>query len=208
MGWMAMAQAAAPVATTATPEFKMLQGVVAMQGQTLSTDQSNAKVVGLVSNYMKSAPAAGQQERLQKALVDLGIYTDAQASAFIADSQKVSINGSAANASTMTNEITQLAKMHPAGAQFDGCEVGAIVGSAGVIALIVGAILRTDNPTCSAPEYDTYYSDGSSAVTYGPTTCTDGNYYPHATAGDNTMIAGGIVAAVGLVTMLVNGSCF
>jgi hypothetical protein len=79
------ASAAAPVAVS--PEFKMLQSVLALQGQSLSSTEAQQKVSGTVSEYLSTAPQAGQQARLQQAMVDLGVYSDSQAASFVADSQ-------------------------------------------------------------------------------------------------------------------------
>src|ERR1700722_18977578 len=64
---------------TTTPELDLLRNVITLQGLKLTSDQFEKDVSDVVSQYLATAPSSGQQERLQQALVDLGVYTAEQA---------------------------------------------------------------------------------------------------------------------------------
>lgn len=212
--------------TTATPEFTLLENVIALQGMNLSQSDMQTNVKNLLQDYSAKAQVTGQTDRMQAALVDLGVYTPAQAAGFASSAQASAAKITASNPGTndqaavlMGAEINQLVGLHPAGAQFSGCsianlgdgDVASAVLGAGAVTLIVGLVLRFDNPTCVTPVVGTtvvYGPDGyeGTATDYGPTTCSVDNYYPHAQAGDDVMIAGGIVAAVGAVLMILNNT--
>jgi hypothetical protein len=185
---------------SASPEAVLLQNVIALQGMKLSQQQMDTQVGQAVSTYIATAPETGQQERFQQALVSLGIYTPAQATAFVTDAQ-ASANRVAANAdqinsvdqlsSAMQSEVTTLAQLHPTGAQFSFCDMttGAVLAMGGIFTMIAGSVVYAYNPTCTLPEQSPIPTQG----------CVYPGVHPHATLGYTLMAVGGVAFGIGAI---------
>jgi hypothetical protein len=213
---LAQAAFASPAQALArSPEFNLVESVIALQGAKLSANDEQNQITQAMTEYLVAAPTTGQQARLQQALIDLGVYTPAQAASFTADAQAVETKVAASNPSsadeasqTMSAEIAELSNLHPVGAQFAGqCELGWGMTSAGPVAALVGLCLRFDNPTCTTQETTGVDTLGQVVTIEGPTTCTQANDYPHAAIGDQLMIYGGVASGVGLLLMYLSDGC-
>jgi len=149
---VAMSAFAAPTTATSvqvTPELTLVEGVVVLEGQKLSQDAETSQLRALVSQYSATTQADGQSERMQQALVTLGIYTPDQASKFVSDAQAstTKVVASAHTSPTQLNqtvsaEMVRLASLHPAGAEFSACSVTDAIDPAPValLGLLVGLI--------------------------------------------------------------------
>lgn len=192
LGLVSLASAATPAAHTA--EYGLLQHVLALQGQDLSSDQNQKQVTEVVSQYLATASQAGQQERLQAALVDLGVYTPNEAASFVTESQQAGLKVAASTSAsaTLETEITQLANLHPMGAQFSACGVGGtmmLLGSIGFLVAVAGPHYANDSQLC-----------------FG-TPCYQQGYEHSDSFRNGEMISFGVVAAVGAILYFASGSC-
>ena len=139
--------------SSATAETTLLKTVVALQGENLSQAEMQAQLKAAVSKYLANAPQQGQQERMEQALVALNIYTPEQAHGFVTDAHSAAARVENAKISgeqlsnTMNSEMSKLAGLHPAGAQFSACAISAVGIFTGAIA---GGILMDNQPTDSA----------------------------------------------------------
>lgn len=137
---------ASAVTSEDTPEAALLLNVLALQGENLSSAEAQIQMQAVVNTYLSTAPATGSQLRFQQALVDLGIYTPAQARAFVndADTASAKLLSEASVSSTqaqalLTNEMTEFAAFHPSGAQFSYCnEAASEVAITGLFTGLVG----------------------------------------------------------------------
>jgi len=127
------AQLSALASDTPTPEVNLLENVIALQGQKLSNDQFQSTLQPLVQNYLAIAPEDGRQDRLEQAMVTLGIYTPAQASELrteTEDAARTVLSDSSLSPSqrnTLLNkEIMQVASVHAGGAEFSACTWAAV----------------------------------------------------------------------------------
>ena len=162
-----------------TPEFKLMEGAIALQGETLSQDKLQSSVAGLLKQYNATATATGAQQRLRDAFVKLQLYTPAQAdemsSRFASGEQKLLAqhftSDEAANRA-ITAEIGSILGTTPAGAQFSGCTVAIvstlILGVGGGLALIAAGADRIDamnsgNSDPSLANTDKYFAIGGGA---------------------------------------------
>jgi hypothetical protein len=121
---------AAPTNSNVTPEFTFIESVIALQGQNLKPTDLDQQLKSVYSTYVSSAANAedGQQQRLTQALIDLGVYTPAQANGFVADAANAtqslsSVDVKGADASQLMSEFSALANLHPMGAQFSACDI-------------------------------------------------------------------------------------
>lgn len=228
-----MAFASGPTATTSmSPEMTLLEGVFAMQGQNLAGPEKSNQISKLLNSYTASAPADGRQDRMQQALVQLGVYTPAQAQSFMnaATSAEGAVRVTQATAADQTRqalskEMVQLAQLHPTGAEFSACNLetaGVVTLAAGAATALAGLVLRYDNPscyqqylgssdTCGYGLYGYYdsYGDWTCSTTdyYGPTICDQQDYYPHRSLGNGLLIGGGVAAAVGAIILIIDQNC-
>ncbi len=189
---VSLASAAAPTAHTA--EYGLLTHVLALQGQDLSTAQTQRQMSDVVSQYLGAASPEGQQQRLQEALVDLGVYTPSEAASFVTEAQQAGLK--AANSSsfstTLQTEITQLANLHPMGAQFSSCAVGGGLMVVGTLGFLVGV---------ASPHYS-----NPNAICDGDL-CSQANYYHSDSYRNGEMIGFGVVAAIGALLFVTGGNC-
>jgi len=128
-------------ATALSPEVTLLQNVIALRGSNLNQDAVQQQMNQAVSNYVASAPQSGQQERMQQALVALGVYSPAQAETFTQEVQGAETRVEATNPTSvqqlsnlMNQEVAQLIDLRPSGAQFsmcsgDGVNIPSIIGT-------------------------------------------------------------------------------
>lgn len=114
-----------------SPEVTLLQNVIALRGSNLRTADIQQKMTDEVSAYVNSAPQEGQQERMEQALVALGVYTPAQAETFTQEVQDAETRVEATNPASvqqfsnlMNQEVAQLINLRPNGAQFTLCSDG------------------------------------------------------------------------------------
>lgn len=219
-----MAFAASAPAASASPEFSMLQSVFALQGQKLSDQARQAQIGKILGTYTNAAPADGRTARLQDALVQLGVYTPAQAQQFMKDAQasEAAVRATQQFSADQTHaalaqQIVHLAQLHPAGAQFSKCEIAVTVGLVGALTAFVGIALIYDNPSCyndvlgSATGCTYSYNTNPvcfDSTIYGPTVCTRPDYYPNRKTGNGLLIGGGIAAAVGALVYFAGGDCY
>ena len=102
------------------PEKDLLESVITLQGEKVSATQAQTELQNALKTYVAAtttdAPEVRQQH-LQGALVELGIYTPAQASQFVsqanAQAKKLGPN---ASSQAVLSEIQSLAKIAPQGA--------------------------------------------------------------------------------------------
>ena len=203
--------------TVASPEMTALEKLFALQGENLSTQQRNGQATAILAQYAATVPADGAEQRLQSALVQLGVFTSDQASAYLAEAKplQASLNQATseeAARAVLKSEFTRIANLHPVAAQFSGAAcVGLMVaeGAAffgGIFTIIDGHWVGTENPTCSSQDVGpvTITVTGEFGGTQsGPgelvtTTCTQPNYHPHAAEG-RWITAGGIGILVGFL---------
>lgn len=208
-----------------SPEFTMLENVMALQGQKLSDSARQAKIDKILGAYTASASKDedARSARMQAALVQLGVYTPAQAEQFMSDAKVAELKVRATQAANadqtrpvFASEITKLANLHPAGAQYSMCDIAEWGGIIGVATAVVGLVLRYDNPTChndilgygSSCYYDSYgnWMCGDTTV-YGPTYCDRQDYYPNRSLGNGLLIGGGVAAAVGALVYFESAEC-
>ena len=154
MGFQALAIPAlcadTSVANAPTQEETLLANLIVLKGEGLSQDQLQAQAGAELSQYLATAQQDGKQlQRMSDALVTLKVYTQAQTDRMITDAQTTS--ASLAKSGQMTNEAAvkatfqQFISLHPAGAQFSGCDVEnplGIVLLAGGVTGIIYAFVR------------------------------------------------------------------
>ena len=131
-----------------TPEATLLQDVIALQGANLSDKDMQTQVRTALSEYASTSQEEGRSERLKQALVDMNVYTPAQAASFLADAETLNTN-IAHNEMTAETAVSNLAGLHPMGAQFSACAITlAVTGLAGLTAVITGSggVSSTDEP--------------------------------------------------------------
>jgi hypothetical protein len=103
---------------------------------------------------MATAPAEGQQERMEQALVDLKVLTADQAHSFVADANTAALRVQSVNASERADVVTaEMSKlMNPVGAQFSACD---IMGSAPYAVAVFGGFITAmallDNQVVGSP---------------------------------------------------------
>ena len=108
-----------------SPERVLLESVISLQGEKVTQTQAQTELQNALKTYVAATTADApevRQQHLQGALIELGIYTPAQASAFVtqANAQAKKL-GSNASAQAVVSEIQTLAKLAPQGAQFSAC---------------------------------------------------------------------------------------
>ena len=119
-------------------EFILLEKVIALQGQGLSQQNAQTQITGALKQYAATALPDSQNQRMQDALVRLGVYTTAQAQEFMAQAQ-----GAVANLqqSGAENAILQVALKSPKGAQFSFCsDSGDWLTFGGAFAILAGGV--------------------------------------------------------------------
>jgi hypothetical protein len=116
-----------------------MAGALALEGQNLSPEMLQSNVANLFKQYSATASAAGAEQRLTDAFVQLGLYTPAQSDALVSEfasagqrlvGQKFT-SDEAAN-SAIAQEVSSILGSKPSGAQFSAC------GAATVVDLVLG----------------------------------------------------------------------
>jgi hypothetical protein len=146
-----------------TPETILLQNAMAIQGSALSSDVMQSQLQGVIADYASNSPDEGRSERLQTALVDMGIYTPDQAAALSLETQasaeRLAADGSSIEQEKLNAEMNQILQVQPKGAQFSACDFGQIFGAVGIVAgpaiavggfvtLLVGHHIRGETESC------------------------------------------------------------
>jgi hypothetical protein len=118
-------------ATAPSPEVMLLQNMIALRGSNFSAADIQQTMTDEVSAYVNNAPHEGQQERMEQALVSLGVYTPAQAESFAREVQDAEMRVESTNPASaqqfsnlMNQEVAQLINLRPSGAQFSMCSDG------------------------------------------------------------------------------------
>lgn len=137
-----------------SPEENLLVQVLSLQGESLSPSDLQKQLIVDAQDYEKQAPSEGRIERTQHALVDMRLYTPAQASALFEEVSK--IPSSSIDANAYAKSLVKVAQSHPMGAQFSGCSIKGDLAYFGAGALAVGAITAivgaSNNPRLSVEE--------------------------------------------------------
>lgn len=113
---------------SATPEKLLLEKVIAVSGEGLPADQVQRQTIALISAYEKSAPQSGQLDRLQQAMVDIGLYSQGQAQDFVQNLRDTLEPALTANYSSQEQQDQALVAAFsqiksPQGAEFSSCGV-------------------------------------------------------------------------------------
>jgi len=155
------AYAASPAAAiqTTTPEATLVSQALAAAGQGLSPDQAQAVMEQNFNTYSATAPAEGRAERLRSALVDLKVYTSAQADEFMTETQTAATpllaqqNASQElQASAIETAMAKIAA--PQGAQFSACSAKEPVFYLGAAAWFFGSIYAVVDGGLSSGQQD------------------------------------------------------
>jgi len=137
-----------PALVSPTPEFNLIASVIALQGEELPARVLQNQLNTAVSRYLAIAPRQQMQERFEKALVDLQIYTPAEAASFMTDlrasSAELQAHDAGASEEAITGAIEALARLHPVGARFSSCQI-ADAGLFGALGVAVGGA-ASDSP--------------------------------------------------------------
>jgi len=224
---------AAQADPTVSAEHSLVRNVLMLKSLALSDQDMKRQLESTIERYDAEAPAQGRTERLQEALVDLGMLTSQQARSYTsgvvaADAAIAAqqIPNAQAHQRALEAQLELFARINPVGAQFSMCTAGTIVTIGGVAALITGLYLATNNPTCHK-DYHAGYScerevcqsctdrDGMPydcncryyTTTCYPTICDIPDYYPQRDAGTITAIAGGAAIAVGVLLLIKGDHC-
>jgi len=147
MGFQALAipalSADTSVANAPTQEETLLANLIVLKGEGLSQDQLQAQAGAELSQYLATAQQDGKQlQRMSDALVTLKdqMITDAQTT-----SASLAKSGQMTNEAAVKATFQQFISLHPAGAQFSGCDVEnplGIVLLAGGVTGIIYAFVR------------------------------------------------------------------
>lgn len=219
--------ASTPANSGPSPENSLVESVIALQGQNISQTAMQKQMVALMTQYNSVADHTGQLQRFQQALVDLGVYTSAQAAEFTASAAAAASKVGSTSAQSvdvaskaMVTEIQQLAANHPVGAQFAGCfdveSPGFAALLAGGLGLAIGLGIRFDTTDCTSQDLgstDYYDSNGNyigTSENYGPQSCQNVPNDPGTNrTADYIAIGGGVLIGVGALLMLfgVGTSC-
>jgi len=218
---------------TGSPEGSLVRTVLLLKSLDLSTKDLQKQMEAALKRYDSQAPAEGRTERLEAALVDLGILTPQQARSYTSGTRAADAALAAqqlptpeAQGRALREQLDLFARINPVGAQFSSCTAGYISVVGGIIAVMVGVGVASNNPTChddkangydcAQEDCDTCYDhDGSSyecrchayMTTCYPTICDIPDYYPHRTAGTITAVAGGAAVAVGILLIVKGDGC-
>jgi len=145
-----VALAATPTVTPVTPELELIANLLALQGQDSHSAQIQGQILSLMEHYKETAPVAGQQDRIQEAMVDLNLYSPAQV-----EEMKNQLQQSYENTSSLNNAVMGILSQNPQGAQFSGCDavtVAGIVGGFGGLAVsITSMALQPSNGGPATP---------------------------------------------------------
>ena len=149
---------------TPTPEFTLLQQVIALQGESLSSKDIQSQISKISARYASASDMRDGEsiQRLQQAIVDMNLYTPAQAAEIASEMQTAATqvsttnfaNGNARSQAVLV-EAQRIAASHPAGAQFSACPGLWAIPVAG-IGVAVGAVaagggdVGPDQPTLFA----------------------------------------------------------
>jgi len=146
-----------------SPEAVLLENAIVIRGSGLSSDLIQSQLNAAVASYADNSPTDGRSERLQQALVDMGIYTPEQAQELASEAQTAASGMTSASndidQSKLSSELTQILQTQPQGAEFSGCGFEDVVGGVGLIGgfgvavggfvtLLVGHHIRGETESC------------------------------------------------------------
>jgi len=164
-----------------TPETILLQNAMAIQGSALSSDVMQSQLKDVIADYASTAPTDGRSERLQSALVDMGIYTPDQVATLSQETQataeRLAGDDSSIQQEKLNAEMNQILQIQPKGAQFSACDFGQYFGAAGILAgpaiaaggfvtLLVGHHIRGETQSCVEETVTTTQAGVSSGPGY------------------------------------------
>jgi hypothetical protein len=213
----------------ARAERELLETVLTLKGLALSENELARQLPQAVDRYLRSAAPEGREERLQVALVELGVLTRQQARRFAAESkaaqERLATRDSGATPearqqAAVQAQIEVLSALSLNGAQFAGsstagCALGTVSLLAGIGLLIWGYERYANNPTCHSDHSQPYSCreeacdrDGEFChwveTTCYETVCDQPDYYPERSSGSRLMIGGGVAIGVGVVLLVLN----
>jgi hypothetical protein len=146
-----------------SPEAVLLENAIVIRGSGLSSDAVQSQINAAVASYADNSPTDGRSERLQQALVDMGIYTPSQAQELASEAQtaagSMTTRSNDIDQSKLSAELTQILQTQPLGAEFSGCDFADVVGGVGLIGgfgvavggfvtLLVGHHIRGETESC------------------------------------------------------------
>ncbi len=224
---------AAPLAQAGGPsiaaERQLLEAVITLQGLGLSESELLERIPALVSRYDGSAAAEGRDERLQVALVEMGILTDRQGRRFAAEARAAGDRLSSRLSGTperraqakLEAQLEVLSKVRLNGAQFAGddgiglCIAGALGLVGGLVSIALGSWDYGHNPSCHddlssaySCQADVCYGEGDYRtctkewITCYDTVCDQPGYYPDRPRGRRMMIWGGVATGAGILLLV------
>jgi hypothetical protein len=126
---------------TVTPEMNLVQNTLTIMGQRQSPQERQTELAQAVSDYKKAAQPDGQMDRMEQALVALKVYEPAQAHQLTTQAQAYASSSGPKSQDAVAKEISLLASLNPAGAQFEGCDMGQSEMLAGGIAAFIGLVV-------------------------------------------------------------------
>lgn len=140
-------QGPAGKAPARSAEFDLLENMIVLQGTVMSQDELKTRVTQLLNDYTKTAQSEGRLDRLQSAMVDLGVSTPAQASALIVDAREA-----AQKNADVSEALKIVLSRQTAGAQFSWCVLGGGV-LLGVSAFVVFLGLAINGLADGSPSF-------------------------------------------------------
>ena len=154
------------LASTPSPEFTLLENVVALQAQDLPQQEVENRLNTLLTGYTSTANPEGRGERLQQAMVNLGVYTPAQAAAFIQEVKQTASSGADVNTA-----LGELLSTPADGAQFSWCALGGglLIGASAFVLLLGYALSGIGDSGGSTASNDRVYIIGGSGMAVGVT---------------------------------------
>ena len=156
-------------------EFILLKTAIALQGADLSQQDAVARLGSALTLYDQTAEKTGQIERLQQAMVDLGVYTPDQASDFVTGAQLAVSSGA-----DLPTILSQTMTHAPAGAQFSGCILGGVLlAGVSLIVTFMGMLavgLATDAGNAASVRSDAILGGGLGGLGGGAALIVAGAY--------------------------------
>lgn len=112
-------------ASNITPERKLLENTIAISGQQLSDAQMSSALTRVLTNYESTSTPEGRDQRFAQAFVDLGVFSDQQASQF-QSSLNSAANQYASHQASYGAALATLVAESPKGAEFSESACGSL----------------------------------------------------------------------------------
>jgi hypothetical protein len=119
--------------TEITPEETLVTTIIASQGTMRAKEAQNA-INTAIADYDKTAPQTDRLERLEQALVEMNVMTDARVQQIVEESNAVAEKSQDIQ-SASADILNQVLSAGSPGAQFSSCATRVLVGSG----LVIGA---------------------------------------------------------------------